>query len=146
VLAPTEGRHDVIAWVSPDAGVTWTQQTVVDLPSGGERHVHDLAATQSGLVLTGWWDESPDGDHHTYVGYSTDGTSWETSSSTDTEEITRIAAMRDTIIIVGDEPETHVWNAPWSRLQRSLARPRGQGGRQAAERGRWGSSSFTPWS
>ncbi len=46
------------------------------------------------------------------VSYSTDGISWETGLSTDTEAITGITTMGDTLILVGEDLVTHVWNAP----------------------------------
>ncbi len=111
-LTETEGRHDVVVWGSDDGGVTWDQRVVVDVPSGGEQRVNGLVAGPSGLFLIGAWDDSRDGDHHTYLAHSTDGASWEVASSTDTEEISQVATMGDTLVLLADDLETHVWNAP----------------------------------
>lgn len=113
VLPETERSSGpgMVVWVSTDAGVTWNQHTVLDVPADPWHGVHDLAATPSGFVLTGWGYEEPEGEH-ALVSYSTDGTTWETTSSTDTEAITRIATMGDTLILVGEDLVTHVWNAP----------------------------------
>ena len=111
-LTETEGRHDVAVWVSDDGGATWDQRVVVDVPSGGEHRVNGLVADPSGFFLTGGWDESREGDHHIYLAHSTDGASWDVASRTDTEGIGQVATMGDTLVLLADDLETHVWSAP----------------------------------